>query len=82
MKSFKDGSFRVKQQLPIVPQHYHQDPIDPLHYIPNFEPCIHRHRPEKRTPCGKTILGGNSCKLINQLITVGICQECNERVPP
>lgn len=76
-----DGSIRYRRPLPITLTNYTQDPNDPCLYRPNFEPCKYRFIPMKKTPCGKMQLGGHTCSINNELITVTICKNCTIRVP-
>lgn len=72
----EDGSFYTKDV--IVTENYYQDPNDPTHYIPKFEPCKHRTFECRTGTCGRK-WGIWQCRLFKNTITVSVCRTCEKR---
>ncbi len=79
MQTLPNGNIKVRRPLPIVPKHYRQDPNNPCIYIPDYPECEHRYTATRQTVCGKTLLGGQTCGIDNELVTVPICQTCTKK---
>jgi hypothetical protein len=77
-ETLADGSLLFKTPIPFFTNSYYQDPLNPLHYIPKYEPCTRRRFELKTLPCGRCT-GVWRCEKFQRSTSVSECEACHER---
>jgi len=67
--------FKPDEQVPFVLANYVRDQENPRLFRPAFCECRHRCKEVKSLPCGKIIVTW-SCNLLQTLVSVPFCNEC------
>ncbi len=74
-----DGSLLFESPPTIALKGYYQDPDNPLHFIPKFQPCTYRENKCRVGACSKTVIFLWTCSLKKIQVSTDICGSCNER---